>query len=197
MRRVGLLIVATLASCGPRAPGPAPEEVGLVAFWEVVEAELAFDACTDATLVREVYPEPREWVGTFLTYRLETGAETATGMECTATERDACAPARPPRIYDVHGSTLTSTAGEALRTFILGPDGLVPNPCVATRDDTWRLQDEGETLRITTTSVYQLTGQPDDCLSLDADYIVLGSNGVGLRDCVVTLEARARLFGFR
>lgn len=192
VRALPLLAVSAgaLLACEVRSPGPLPEDAGKVTYWQVVDASLNFAMCTDDETLRGDFTTPQTLIGSFLTYRVEEGARTATALECTSTEPASCGPSAPPRVFNVSGNELRSS-GAPEEIPVVGFD------CRQSVQTDWILVDQGEELSLDLVTRYNLTGTATACAALDDVFIQGGTNGLGIQACVVTLSARADFFEVR
>jgi hypothetical protein len=188
---VGLAgLLAGSLSCSFRAPGPAESERGRVTIWEVTEAGLDFAMCTDAPAWRARFGNPLDAVGGALSYRVAEDGRSAEALACERAAADACAPVVPRRVYTVDGSTLRFEPSPR-RIPASGFD------CVEEVSRTFTLEDRGETLDIAIVTAHALVGTATACARLDEAYAEMGTekNTNGMRDCVVSFEAKAQYVG--
>ena len=185
-------IAVMLSACDSRSPGPNPDEWGLVTYWELTEASEAFDACLDNAEWRAPFQGAEPLVGSYLTYRVEDGGETATALTCESTEPDSCVPREPPLSFSVNAEAHTLTHTSELRT-----SNVVGFDCQPGNQTTWTVTDGGEEVDLRLQTEFQLLGSDTACASLHDVFVDLGTNGLGIEDCTIRIDARGENRGVR
>lgn len=193
MQRVALAFLTlgcALFACDVRPPGPNEEDRGKVTYWELTSSSIAFESCSDEPAFRNGFRSSAQLEGTFVTYRVSEDGKTATDLRCETTDPSTCTPRDPPRTYTINRNTLFSEG--PLRTAPVV--GISCEQFVRT-DRT--IVDQGDNMRFNVSTEHMLTGTATGCEELDQVFIGLGSNGFGLKDCVVTISARGENRGVR
>ena len=187
-----LIVVLGLTSsaCDVRPPGPLEEERGLVSFWEIVEADVTFDQCTDSPTWRNTFPEPSDFLNAFISYRVSEDGRSAVRVQCTTTDPTTCSPVDPPEIFTVEGNVLTLETPPAFGV-VAGID------CEQSIAGRWRLVDEGSDMQVEIVNVFELTGTATACDELNNVFVQLGTNQTGIRSCQIIVNAQATNQGAR
>jgi len=182
---VWVLLGAPLACGGAREAGPQTHEYGQTFYWSVTESlAVPSEDCTDAQgWQEEIQPIPYD-SSTFIVYRVSRNGERAVPQSCETTEPDSCVDLEGGASYTIEGHTL-SYDPPALAFDVANSE------CDLSADELWTLKDLGETLEMDIVYDYGLDGPQSDCDALEQNVRDTSDNGLGLRDCQVTLQVRA------
>lgn len=181
---LGLAPLIAAGSCETRAPGPSEEDRGQITHWVIRSASQSFETCSDEAEFRADFGDPRALEGSAVSYRVSQDGRSAEGLACTSTAEEDCVPLEPARVYTIEDHTLSAAIGP----IDVPVEGL---ECEQQLAGQWVLTDDGDQLRMVRSLAYELTGTSTGCAAVDAAYRALSSNGTGIVDCKITLEAEA------
>ena len=186
MSRIAMVVVvAVVAACGPREPGPSEVEFGETQFWEVSsDGTLTFgDACTDAASFRDEIAPPEFAPNSFVVFKIADDGATAILQDCERIDPSSCQDDELNLVFDIDASAHTYTAeGPPLRQDLDSVED-----CDLELTQLWTLVDKGETLTLDLEMTTTLVGDEAACADLDQSASEQGTNGQGFDGCVLNI----------
>lgn len=186
---VGTLALTATGCDFERLPGPAVEDRGRVIFWRVEEASVDFQMCSNLPRFREGFSDPSYLVNTTVAYQVSDDGASATMLACATTDPATCVATQ--RVFMIDGRVLLAVGEPQPAGPVVGLD------CSQFTQTDWALEDRGEAFRLEIRLSYLLTGTSSDCDAVDYTYEALGTNGWGIRDCVVLYTGTGSLIDIR
>jgi len=172
--RTAVVAALTLLCCGPRAPGPHPDET---MFWRITSSEAAMTACTDDPSFKDQV-KPIEYTdNTYLMYRVAKDGKQATALACTQLDSRTCQDSPSGIVFDVaeHELLYATESKEAI-----GDGG-----CQLQGAQSWVLTDKGETLTMEVNNSLSLVDSPTVCPKIEEQVKAQSPNGLGVQGCIV------------
>jgi len=150
-----------------------------VTYWKVLGSSGSNANCTDGGDWEEVVGGPKFSDGSYFMYRVESGSDLATGQDCESLDPSTCVDSDLEWVINGH----TLTYEPEVDTLDLTGD------CDLLFTAVWTIMDEGESGLFSLEMSFDYTGDSSVCDALEADIVAASTNGFGLDDCVVTLDA--------
>jgi hypothetical protein len=174
------VFLSGLACLGPRDPGPLEEEWGEVLFWEVTALDSSVSSCTDAASFADALTLPPLEEHTFFVVRVADDGKTATAMDCTETRAESCT-AIDGFVFEIDGHTLE---------YVQPPEEIDGGGgCDVSVAPVWTMVDDGDIGALQVAISFPFEGEDSACGALDDGIAAQGTNGEGLMDCQLTLDA--------
>ncbi|MHB8875798.1 MAG: hypothetical protein ACYC8T_19090 [Myxococcaceae bacterium] len=172
----------TLTACGPRTPGPHPNET---MFWRITSSDVTTTGCTDDPGFRSQLSPIEFNESTYLMYRLEKDGTQATALECASLDSRSCEVSSTGIVYKVAGHELLYVTDTKTP---IGTGG-----CQLQGVQSWTLTDFGETLSIEITNTLGLVDSPSSCPGVEEQVKRQSPNGLGVQGCIVKYTVGATI----
>jgi hypothetical protein len=142
----------------------------------VTGSDATVGQCTDAEDWAEALEAPEFGDNSYFMYRVESGGDTATSMDCDTLDSGSCSDGDME--FTIDGHTLSYTAPpEVVATEL---------DCEVSLDADWTFVDNGEDGEFTLGIAFSYDG--DGCDALETAVIAEGTNSYGLADCEISVD---------
>lgn len=199
MSRVLSLVVAVLVvGCSPTvSPQPVQGRTTVspnaTYFWRVTSSTVEWGTCADASDFRaNVAPLPFS-MNSFLIYKTDAEAKTATAQSCTSLDPTTCMNSSSNVVFTIAGTELTFPRPETEEALRVRDTNNVErdSTCRLTQLETWTMRDQGQKFELEVTNTLGLREtdmMANECKLIEDNLIARSPNMAGVRGCVLTFK---------
>lgn len=192
------MVVAGLVACSPTvSPQPVQGRTTVspnaTYFWKVATSTVEWGTCADAADFRaNVAPLPFS-MNSFLIYKTDAEAKTATAQSCTSLDPSTCMNSSSNVVFQVAGTELSFTRAETEDALRVRDTNNVErdSTCKLTQLETWTMRDNGQKFELDVTNTLGLKETDmvaNECKLIEDNLIARSPNMAGVRGCVLTFK---------
>ena len=187
------LVVACSPTVSPQpVQGRTTVSPNATYFWKVASSTVEWGTCADAADFRaNVAPLPFS-MNSFLIYKTDAEAKTATAQSCTSLDPSTCMNSSSNVVFTVAGTELTFSrpeTEEALRVRDMNVER--DSTCKLTQLETWTMRDNGQKFELevqNTLGLKETDMVAKECDLIEQNLISRSPNMAGVRGCVLTFK---------
>lgn len=197
-RVLSFVFAVVVVGCSPTvSPQPVQGRITVspnaTYFWKVATSTVEWGTCADAADFRaNVAPLPFS-MNSFLIYKTDAEAKTATAQSCTSLDPTTCMASSSNVVFKVEGTSLTFPRPETEEALRVRDTNNVErdSTCKLTQLEIWTMRDQGQKFELDVTNTLGLKETDmvaNECKLIEDNLIARSPNMAGVSGCVLTFK---------